>query len=151
MEIIRDLQWKLIFKQSGEKQLMLLTLEIFHTEFERLSINNSKNLNLRISAIYFYEPNLNWIVLKIFQLGWKKYWCVLDGRLLTYYKSKSDYESLCACAGSINLGIATTVRPLKIKGCKGYPIQIITRTQVYYLVCVGENWNALICNMLVLY
>ncbi|ODM96148.1 Oxysterol-binding protein C2F12.05c [Orchesella cincta] len=66
-------------------------------------------------------------------LGWKKFWFVLDGRLLTYYKSKSDYESLSACCGCINLGIASSVRPIQIRGCKGYPLQIVTRSQVYYL------------------
>ncbi|CAL8110167.1 unnamed protein product [Orchesella dallaii] len=66
-------------------------------------------------------------------LGWKKFWFVLDGRLLTYYKSKADYESLSACCGCINLGIASSVRPIQIKGCKGYPLQIVTRSQVYYL------------------
>ncbi len=77
---------------------------------------------------------LNRVIFLKFQLGWKKFWFVLDGRLLTYYKSKADYESLSACCGCINLGIATSVRPIQIRGCKGYPLQIVTRSQVYYLV-----------------
>ncbi|CAG7834630.1 unnamed protein product [Allacma fusca] len=74
--------------------------------------------------------------LHLLLLGWKRFWFVLDGRLLTYYKSKSEYESLSACCGSVNVGIATNVSP--IKSTKGYPLQIVTRTQIYYLRAGGK-------------
>lgn len=68
--------------------------------------------------------------------------------MLAYYKSKSDYDGLSVCCGSINLGIASTVRPIQIRGCKGYPIQIVTRSQVYYLVrsLIHFNYDLPICN-----
>ncbi|KAB0793600.1 hypothetical protein PPYR_13220 [Photinus pyralis] len=42
---------------------------------------------------------------------WKKYWFVLEGRLLLYYRSKDEYESLSPCKGSINLCPPCNVKP----------------------------------------
>lgn len=42
---------------------------------------------------------------------YKKYWFVLEGRLLLYYKSKDEYEAISPCKGSINLGPTCSVKP----------------------------------------
>ncbi|XP_030758730.1 uncharacterized protein LOC115884329 [Sitophilus oryzae] len=42
---------------------------------------------------------------------YKKYWFVLEGRLLLYYKSKDEYEAISPCKGSITLGATCNVKP----------------------------------------
>ncbi|KAK3924913.1 Oxysterol-binding protein-like protein C2F12.05c [Frankliniella fusca] len=42
---------------------------------------------------------------------WKRYWFVLEGRLLLYYKSQQEYARLSPCRGSLNMGLASCVRP----------------------------------------
>ncbi|XP_066246688.1 putative leucine-rich repeat-containing protein DDB_G0290503 isoform X2 [Euwallacea similis] len=42
---------------------------------------------------------------------YKKYWFVLEGRLLLYYKSKDEYDAISPCKGSINLGPTSNVKP----------------------------------------
>ncbi|XP_049817218.1 uncharacterized protein LOC109602920 isoform X2 [Aethina tumida] len=42
----------------------------------------------------------------------KKYWFVLEDRLLLYYRSKDEYDSLSPFKGSINLGPPCIVKPL---------------------------------------
>ncbi|CAH1116064.1 unnamed protein product [Phaedon cochleariae] len=56
---------------------------------------------------------------------YKKYWFVLEGGLLLYYRSKADYETISPCKGSINLG-----PPCNIKPCASTTgvFQIQTRT-----------------------
>ncbi|XP_018570295.1 putative leucine-rich repeat-containing protein DDB_G0290503 [Anoplophora glabripennis] len=59
--------------------------------------------------------------------SYKRYWFVLEGRLLLYYRSKDEYEAISPCKGSINLGPACN-----IKTCPStsgvYVFQIETRT-----------------------
>ncbi|KAJ8967383.1 hypothetical protein NQ317_018528 [Molorchus minor] len=43
--------------------------------------------------------------------SYKKYWFVLEGRLLLYYRSKDEYEAISPCKGSINLCPPCNVRP----------------------------------------
>ncbi|CAG9839660.1 unnamed protein product [Diabrotica balteata] len=43
--------------------------------------------------------------------SYKKYWFVLEGGLLLYYRSKDDYESISPCKGSISLGPPCIVKP----------------------------------------
>nr|CAD7396411.1 unnamed protein product [Timema cristinae] len=66
---------------------------------------------------------------------WKRYWFVLEGRLLLYYKSELEYINLSACRGSINMGLASCVRPGAIRGPahQGYVIEVVTRSQVITL------------------
>lgn len=42
---------------------------------------------------------------------YKRYWFVLEGRLLLYYKSKDEYDAISPCKGSINLGPTSNVKP----------------------------------------
>ncbi|KAF7270507.1 hypothetical protein GWI33_016529 [Rhynchophorus ferrugineus] len=42
---------------------------------------------------------------------YKKYWFVLEGRLLLYYKSKDEYDAISPCKGSISLGATCNVKP----------------------------------------
>lgn len=42
---------------------------------------------------------------------YKKYWFVLEGRLLLYYKSKDEYDAISPCKGSITLGPTSNVKP----------------------------------------
>ncbi|KAK4874859.1 hypothetical protein RN001_014219 [Aquatica leii] len=44
---------------------------------------------------------------------WKKYWFVLEGRLLLYYRSKDEYEALSPCKGSINLCPPCNIKPVQ--------------------------------------
>lgn len=68
--------------------------------------------------------------------AWKKYWFVLEERLLLYYRSQIEYINLSPCRGSLNLGLVTTVRP----GSSSGPciIHVITRTQVVQLVSINK-------------
>ncbi|KAK6637722.1 hypothetical protein RUM44_008144 [Polyplax serrata] len=62
---------------------------------------------------------------------WKKYWFVLEKRLLLYYRSETEYTNLSPCRGSLNMGLVTTVRPGSSTGpCV---IHIVTRTQAIQL------------------
>ncbi|KAL0271953.1 UNVERIFIED_CONTAM: hypothetical protein PYX00_005100 [Menopon gallinae] len=63
--------------------------------------------------------------------AWKKYWFVLEERLLLYYRSQIEYINLSPCRGSLNLGLVTTIRPGSSSG--PYIIHVITRTQVVQL------------------
>ncbi|GLV32962.1 hypothetical protein CBL_08976 [Carabus blaptoides fortunei] len=72
---------------------------------------------------------------------WKKYWFVLEGRLLLYYRSQEEYDKLSPCKGSINMGLATSIRPgLATAGV----FQIITRTNTITLRAkeraIQEKW-----------
>ncbi|BES95629.1 Hypothetical protein NTJ_08438 [Nesidiocoris tenuis] len=53
---------------------------------------------------------------------WKKLWFVLEGRLLTYYKSQLEYLSLSPCRGTVNMGLAASVLP-------GASLEIIVSTR----------------------
>ncbi|XP_015837895.1 uncharacterized protein LOC100141985 isoform X2 [Tribolium castaneum] len=44
--------------------------------------------------------------------SWKNYWFVLEDRLLLYYRSKAEYETISPCKGSINLGPPCMVKSL---------------------------------------
>ncbi|CAH1135566.1 unnamed protein product [Ceutorhynchus assimilis] len=41
---------------------------------------------------------------------YKKYWFVLEGRLLLYYKSKDEYDAISPCKGTINLGPTCNIK-----------------------------------------
>ncbi|XP_063220825.1 uncharacterized protein LOC134530138 [Bacillus rossius redtenbacheri] len=78
---------------------------------------------------------------------WKRYWFVLEGRLLLYYGSEQDYVRLSACRGSINMGLVSCVRPGAARGARlhdGYTIEVVTRTQRVVLRMkerpVQEQW-----------
>nr|CAI5837252.1 unnamed protein product [Callosobruchus analis] len=43
--------------------------------------------------------------------SYKKYWFVLEGRLLLYYRSEDEYKGISPCKGSINLGPPCNVKP----------------------------------------
>ncbi|XP_066995752.2 uncharacterized protein [Anabrus simplex] len=72
---------------------------------------------------------------------WKRYWFVLEGRLLLYYRSQLEYLNLSACRGSLNMGIASCVRP--VSG-PGFVMEVVTRTHVITLRtkdrAVQEQW-----------
>ncbi|XP_046684572.1 oxysterol-binding protein 2-like [Homalodisca vitripennis] len=59
---------------------------------------------------------------------WKRWWFVLEGRLLLYYKSQLEYLNLSPCRGSLNMGLAASVRP-----GKGLELTVITRSQTVTL------------------
>ncbi|XP_047116740.1 uncharacterized protein LOC124797429 [Schistocerca piceifrons] len=62
--------------------------------------------------------------------AWKQYWFVLKGQLLLYYRSEADYLNISVHKGSINMGLASNVRP----GLnRPNIIEIITRTQIVTL------------------
>lgn len=62
--------------------------------------------------------------------AWKQYWFVLKGQLLLYYRSEADYLHISVHKGSINMGLASNVRP----GLnRPNIIEIITRTQIITL------------------
>jgi hypothetical protein len=70
---------------------------------------------------------------------WKRYWFVLKHQLLLYYKSQLECLKLSACRGSLNMGLASCVRPGAHRGPpatanQGYTIEVVTRTQVIVLV-----------------
>ncbi|XP_075220718.1 uncharacterized protein LOC142324032 [Lycorma delicatula] len=70
---------------------------------------------------------------------WKRLWFVLKGRLLHYYKSQMEYVNLSPCRGSLNMGIAASVRP-----GKGLELQVLTRSQSIILRAANrleqEQW-----------
>ncbi|XP_057661074.1 uncharacterized protein LOC130896779 isoform X1 [Diorhabda carinulata] len=66
--------------------------------------NNGKQLT-KISG-YLEKKGKN-----IMRSSYKKYWFVLEGGLLLYYRSKDDYESISPCKGSVNLGPTTIIKP----------------------------------------
>ncbi|XP_050311539.1 uncharacterized protein LOC126747089 isoform X2 [Anthonomus grandis grandis] len=43
--------------------------------------------------------------------SYKKYWFVLDGTLLVYYRSKDEYSAISPCKGTITLGPTCHVKP----------------------------------------
>ncbi|XP_050428263.1 uncharacterized protein LOC126838137 isoform X2 [Adelges cooleyi] len=57
---------------------------------------------------------------------WKKRWCVLEGKLLLYFKTQLEYSHhLSPCRGSVNMGLVLSITP---RGpCQ---IQIVTRSQI---------------------
>lgn len=63
--------------------------------------------------------------------SWKKYWFVLEGRLLLYYRSKDEYEAISPCKGSINLGPLCKIVPALATSCI---FQIETRSNTVTLV-----------------
>lgn len=66
--------------------------------------------------------------------SWKKYWFVLEGRLLLYYRSKDEYDSIGPCKGSINLG-----PPCHVKPCcpsTSCAFQIVKKTNTISLVII---------------
>lgn len=68
--------------------------------------------------------NLKWF--------WRKYWFVLDGRSLLYFKSQSNYNSLGTCKGLVDFGLVQAVRPSH--GSKNnYTMEVITRSDVIHL------------------
>nr|CAH7718288.1 unnamed protein product [Callosobruchus chinensis] len=62
--------------------------------------------------------------------SYKKYWFVLEGRLLLYYRSEDEYKGISPCKGSINLG-----PPCNVKPCLSSPgvFQIETRSSTITL------------------
>ncbi|XP_054276305.1 uncharacterized protein LOC128995342 [Macrosteles quadrilineatus] len=60
---------------------------------------------------------------------WKRWWFVLEGRLLLYYKSQLEYLNLSPCRGSLNLGLVSSVRP-----GKGLELSVVTRSQTVVLI-----------------
>ncbi|XP_023024653.2 uncharacterized protein [Leptinotarsa decemlineata] len=62
--------------------------------------------------------------------AYKKYWFVLEGGLLLYYRSKIDYDTISPFKGSINLGPPCTIKPL-ISTAGAFQIQ--TRTAIITL------------------
>ncbi|VVC41523.1 Pleckstrin homology domain,PH domain-like [Cinara cedri] len=57
---------------------------------------------------------------------WIKRWCVLEGKLLLYFKTQSEYShNLSPCRGSVNMGLV-----LSIKQRDPCQLQIVTRSQV---------------------
>lgn len=74
--------------------------------------------------------NLKWF--------WRKYWFVLDGRSLLYFKSQSNYNSLGTCKGLVDFGLVQAVRPSH--GCKNtYAMEVITRSDVIHLA--ADDWQ----------
>ncbi|KAJ9592277.1 hypothetical protein L9F63_001173, partial [Diploptera punctata] len=80
---------------------------------------------------------------------WKRYWFVLKGQLLLYYKTQHECNNLSVCRGSLNMGLASCVRPganrgPPANGTQGYTIEVVTRTQVIILRskdrCLQEQW-----------
>ncbi|XP_065286361.2 DNA topoisomerase 1-like [Dermacentor albipictus] len=74
--------------------------------------------------------NLKWF--------WRKYWFVLDGRSLLYFKSESNYNSLGTCKGLVDFGLVQAVRPSH--GSKNiYAMEVITRSDVIHLA--ADDWQ----------
>ncbi|KAM7296569.1 uncharacterized protein ISCGN_021727 [Ixodes scapularis] len=64
---------------------------------------------------------------------WRKYWFVLDGKSLLYFKSQSDYNSLGTCKGLIDFGLVQAVRPTH-HSKKTFAMEIITRSDIIHLL-----------------
>lgn len=62
---------------------------------------------------------------------WKRYWFVLEGRLLLYYKSQQEYARLSPCRGSLNMGLASCVRPGA--GPDQHVLEVVLRSHVVSL------------------
>ncbi|XP_034251680.1 uncharacterized protein LOC117651619 [Thrips palmi] len=62
---------------------------------------------------------------------WKRYWFVLEGRLLLYYKSQQEYARLSPCRGSLNMGLASCVRPGA--GPDHHVLEVVLRSHVVSL------------------
>ena len=80
---------------------------------------------------------------------WKRYWFVLKGQLLLYYKTQHECNNLSVCRGSLNMGLASCVRPganrgPPANGTQGCTIEVVTRTQVILLVSTGPILWAMI-------
>ncbi|XP_025193927.1 uncharacterized protein LOC112593641 [Melanaphis sacchari] len=60
---------------------------------------------------------------------WKKRWCVLEGKLLLYFRTQLEYSHhLSPCRGSVNMGLALSIT---LRGpCQ---FQIVTRSQIIIL------------------
>ncbi|XP_044727999.1 putative uncharacterized protein DDB_G0282133 isoform X2 [Chrysoperla carnea] len=98
--------------------------------------NNNKSGAIKIAG-YLEKKRRKRVVSK-----WKKYWFVLEGRLLLYYKSHFEVTNLCPCRGSINMGVAISVRPLNsqthsITGI--YMFEIVTHTNKRVLLRTKEK------------
>nr|XP_018908649.1 PREDICTED: putative leucine-rich repeat-containing protein DDB_G0290503 isoform X2 [Bemisia tabaci] len=59
---------------------------------------------------------------------WRRWWCVLEGRLLLYYKSQNEYSNLSPCRGSLNMGLAASVTP-----ARNFQLHVTTRSQLCVL------------------
>ncbi|KAG0419318.1 hypothetical protein HPB47_004197 [Ixodes persulcatus] len=68
---------------------------------------------------------------------WRKYWFVLDGKSLLYFKSQSDYNSLGTCKGLIDFGLVQAVRPTH-HSKKTFAMEIITRSDIIHL-CADDQ------------
>ncbi|KAF5280928.1 hypothetical protein FQA39_LY17934 [Lamprigera yunnana] len=66
---------------------------------------NGGHTNLRLSGYLEKKSKLRLVS------PWKRYWFVLEGRLLLYYRSKDEYDALSPCKGSINLCPPCNVKP----------------------------------------
>ncbi|XP_044253039.1 uncharacterized protein LOC123004010 [Tribolium madens] len=62
--------------------------------------------------------------------SWRNYWFVLEDRLLLYYRSKAEYETISPCKGSINLGPPCMVKSLP---SVANSFQVETRSLTYTL------------------
>lgn len=67
--------------------------------------------------------------------SWKKYWFVLEGRLLLYYRSKDEYAALSPYKGAINLGPPASVKSYPSTTCV---FQIETRSTTITLVSLSQ-------------
>lgn len=67
---------------------------------------------------------------------YKKYWFVLEGRLLLYYRSKDEYDAISPCKGSINLGPPCAVKPCPSNNGL---FQIETRYNTITLRCLDHD------------
>lgn len=71
-------------------------------------------------------------------LWWKRFWFILDGKMLLYFKNKENYERLGTCKGSINMSMAQSVRPSN-KTRRNYQLEIVTRTKIVLLCACNED------------
>lgn len=60
---------------------------------------------------------------------------MLEGRLLLYYKSQQEYARLSPCRGSLNMGLASCVRPGA--GPDHHVLEVVLRSHVVSLVSVS--------------
>lgn len=68
--------------------------------------------------------------------SWKKYWFVLEGQLLLYYRSKDEYEGISPCKGSINLCPPCFIKPCNSEKCV---FRIEKKTSSITLVSTNKN------------
>lgn len=69
---------------------------------------------------------------------WRKYWFVLDGKSLLYFKSQSNYNSLGTCKGLIDFGLVQAVRPTH-HSKKTFAMEIVTRSDIIHLCADDEE------------